>query len=101
MEGGPGPEGHPLPPVGEEPLQAVDVCEEEEELRRLPDVLLVPGEPGHLVPKPWIPYPDRRVELGARVGGGPLEGEEELFQVLLGKGKGLEAAYAPPSRQDV
>lgn len=101
MEGGPGPEGHPLPPVGEEPLQAVDVCEEEEKLRRLPDVLLVPGEPGHLVPKPWIPHPDRRVELGARVRGGPLEGEEEFLQVLLGKGKGLEAAYAPPSRQDV
>ena len=95
----------PLIPVARQfkatSIEAMNPLPSIQELRRLPDVLLVPGEPGHLVPKPWIPYPDRRVELGARVGGGPLEGEEELFQVLLGKGKGLEAAYAPPSRQDV
>jgi hypothetical protein len=42
VQGGSGPEGHPFPQVGEKPFQAMDVRQENEELRCLADVLLVP-----------------------------------------------------------
>jgi hypothetical protein len=71
--------------VEKEPFQAVDVGQEEEELGRLPHVLLVPGKPGDGLPKGRVPDPQDAIELGAGVRGGPLEGEKELLQVLLGE----------------
>lgn len=78
----------------------MDVRQENEELRCLADVLLVTGKLGHPFPEPGVRNPDGAVKLGTGVGGGSLQGEEELFQVFLGYGHRLKAAHAAPLGQD-
>lgn len=81
--------------MGQEAFQAVDVRQEDEELRRLPDVFLLPRKPGHLRPQAGVGDAEGAVELGAGVGGGPLQGEEEPFQIPFRDGLGLEVPHAP------